>query len=103
MNRPRGPDFLVRGAQKTGTSWICSSWYDHPQVRVSIKDLHFSTRERDRGLQAVTLPPQAHFEAVLESHHDDLERRRQELTASFAEEIDRLELLVARELGAWRC
>jgi hypothetical protein len=137
VNRPRGPDFLGLGAQKTGTSWIYSCLYDHPQVCVPIKDLHFFSRERNWGrgitwyeeqfarcgtnsiagefstsyladpltpgrihehypsvtmiaclrnpadrafsnflndLQAGTLPPQASFEEVLESHPEYLEQ-----------------------------
>jgi hypothetical protein len=52
VNGPRGPDFLGLGAQKAGTSWIYSCLYDHPQVCIPIKDLHFFSRERNwvRGI-----------------------------------------------------
>ncbi len=48
LNEPRdGPDFLGLGAQKSGTSWIYSCLYDHPQVCIPVKDLHFFSRERN--------------------------------------------------------
>jgi hypothetical protein len=47
VNEPRGPDFLGLGAQKAGTSWIYSCLYDHPQVCIPVKDLHFFSRERN--------------------------------------------------------
>ena len=47
MNEPHGPDFLGLGAQKAGTSWIYSCLYDHPQVCIPVKDLHFFSRERN--------------------------------------------------------
>jgi hypothetical protein len=52
VSGPRGPDFLGLGAQKAGTSWISSCLYDHPQVCIPIKDLHFFSRERNwvRGI-----------------------------------------------------
>jgi hypothetical protein len=43
----RGPDFLGLGAQKAGTSWIYSCLYDHPQVCIPVKDLHFFSRARN--------------------------------------------------------
>jgi hypothetical protein len=47
VNEPRGPDFLGLGAQKAGTSWIYSCLYDHPQVCVPIKEVHFFSRQRN--------------------------------------------------------
>jgi hypothetical protein len=49
VNERRGPDFLGLGAQKAGSSWIYSCLYDHPQVCIPIKDLHFFSRERNWG------------------------------------------------------
>jgi hypothetical protein len=47
VNEPHGPDFVGLGAQKAGTSWIYSCLYDHPQVCIPVKDLHFFSRERN--------------------------------------------------------
>ena len=52
MKGARGPDFLGLGAQKAGTSWIYSCLYDHPQLCIPIKELHFFNRDANwaRGI-----------------------------------------------------
>lgn len=47
MSGARAPDFLGLGAQKAGTSWIYSCLYDHPQVCIPVKELHFFSRDRN--------------------------------------------------------
>ena len=40
--KPRGPDFLVVGAQRTGTSWLYLTLKSHPQLWLPpIKELHY--------------------------------------------------------------
>lgn len=41
------PDFIGLGAQKAGTSWIYSCLYEHPQVCMPVKEIHFFSRERN--------------------------------------------------------
>lgn len=43
----RSPDFIGLGAQRCGTSWIYACLYDHPQVCVPTKEIHFFSRERN--------------------------------------------------------
>lgn len=41
------PDFIGLGAQKAGTSWIYACMYEHPQICIPQKELHFFSRERN--------------------------------------------------------
>ncbi|MBD3305694.1 hypothetical protein GF339_04885 [candidate division KSB3 bacterium] len=43
----RMPDFIGLGAQKAGTSWIYACLYEHPQICIPVKELHFFSRERN--------------------------------------------------------
>lgn len=43
----RVPDFIGLGAQKAGTSWIYSCLYEHPQICMPIKEIHFFSRQRN--------------------------------------------------------
>lgn len=43
----RKPDFIGLGAQKAGTSWIYSCLYEHPQVCMPLKEIHFFSRPRN--------------------------------------------------------
>lgn len=43
----RGPDFIGLGAQRSGTSWIYSCLYEHPEIYSPIKEIHFFSRERN--------------------------------------------------------
>ncbi len=45
MGRP--PDFIGLGAQKAGTSWIYSCLYEHPQLCLPLKEIHFFSRQRN--------------------------------------------------------
>lgn len=38
--------FIGLGAQKTGTSWVYSCLYEHPQVCAPVKEIHFFSRPR---------------------------------------------------------
>jgi len=42
-----GPDFIGVGAQKSGTSWIYSCLYEHPEIYIRVKEIHFFSRERN--------------------------------------------------------
>jgi hypothetical protein len=39
-------DFIGVGAQKAGTSWIYACLYDHPELCLPFKEIHFFSRER---------------------------------------------------------
>lgn len=43
----RGLDFIGIGAQRAGTSWIYSALYEHPQVCIPVKEIHFFSRDRN--------------------------------------------------------
>jgi hypothetical protein len=43
----RYPDFIGLGAQRAGTSWIYSCLYEHPNICIPIKEIHFFSRERN--------------------------------------------------------
>ena len=43
----RTPDFIGLGAQKAGTSWIYSCLYEHPQICMPMKEIHFFSRQRN--------------------------------------------------------
>jgi len=43
----RKPDFIGLGAQRSGTSWIYSCLYEHPEIYSPIKEIHFFSRERN--------------------------------------------------------
>lgn len=43
----RAPDFIGLGAQKAGTSWIYSCLYEHPELCLPLKEIHFFSRERN--------------------------------------------------------
>ena len=40
-------DFIGIGAQRTGTSWIYACLYEHPQLCMPFKEIHFFSRERN--------------------------------------------------------
>lgn len=44
---PRAPDFIGIGAQRTGTSWIYSCLYEHPDLCLPRKEINFFSRERN--------------------------------------------------------
>ncbi len=39
-------DFIGIGAQKSGTSWVYTCLYDHPEVCAPVKEIHFFSRAR---------------------------------------------------------
>ena len=39
-------DFIGLGAQKSGTSWAYTCLYEHPQVCIPVKEIHFFSRPR---------------------------------------------------------
>ncbi len=39
-------DFIGLGAQKSATSWIYANLYEHPEICIPIKELHFFSRDR---------------------------------------------------------
>ena len=42
VRRPRGPDFLVIGAQRAGTTWLHSALRQHPELWLPpVKELHY--------------------------------------------------------------
>lgn len=41
------PHFIGLGAQRSGTTWIYSCLYDHPEIFIPQKELHFFSRERN--------------------------------------------------------
>ena len=41
------PYFIGLGAQKSGTSWLYACMYEHPELCIPVKDLHFFSRERN--------------------------------------------------------
>jgi hypothetical protein len=43
----RSPDFIGLGAQRAGTSWIYACLYEHPDICIPIKEVHFFSRERN--------------------------------------------------------
>jgi len=43
----RQPDFIGLGAQKAGTSWIYACLFEHPQICIPKKEIHFFSRERN--------------------------------------------------------
>jgi hypothetical protein len=43
----RKPDFIGLGAQKAGTSWIYACLYEHPQICIPLKEIHFFSRQRN--------------------------------------------------------
>jgi hypothetical protein len=43
----RYPDFIGLGAQRAGTSWIYSCLYEHPNICLPVKEVHFFSRERN--------------------------------------------------------
>ena len=40
------PDFIGLGAQKAGTSWIYGCLYEHAQLCLPVKEIHFFSRDR---------------------------------------------------------
>lgn len=44
--RGRGPDFVGIGAQRTGTSWLYACLYEHPEICMPRKEIHFFSRDR---------------------------------------------------------
>jgi hypothetical protein len=40
-------DFIGLGAQRAGTSWIYSCLYEHPNIYLPVKEVHFFSRERN--------------------------------------------------------
>jgi hypothetical protein len=43
----RAPDFIGIGAQRAGTSWIYACLYEHPQLCMPSKEIHFFSRDRN--------------------------------------------------------
>ncbi len=43
----RYPDFIGLGAQRAGTSWIYACLYEHPDICIPVKEIHFFSRERN--------------------------------------------------------
>ncbi len=44
-------DFIGIGAQKTGTSWVYTCLYEHPEICIPIKEIHFFSRSRfEKGI-----------------------------------------------------
>ena len=41
------PDFIGLGAQRAGTSWIYACLYEHPNICIPVKEIHFFSRERN--------------------------------------------------------
>ena len=41
------PHFIGLGAQRAGTSWIYACLYEHPQVYIPVKEIHFFSRDRN--------------------------------------------------------
>lgn len=39
-------DFIGLGAQKSGTSWVYANLYDHPEICIPVKEIHFFSRSR---------------------------------------------------------
>lgn len=39
-------DFIGIGAQRSGTSWTYACLYEHPEICIPIKEIHFFSRER---------------------------------------------------------
>lgn len=44
----RKPDFIIAGAQKSGTSWLMEAIGNHPEVWVTPTELHYFTSNRRR-------------------------------------------------------
>jgi sulfotransferase family protein len=49
----RRPDFIGIGAQRSGTSWLYACLYEHPQICMPRKEIHFFSRDRNwsRGFE----------------------------------------------------
>lgn len=45
------PNFLIIGAQKSGSSWFSENLADHPDVFVAPSELYFFNREFERGVE----------------------------------------------------
>lgn len=43
----RAVDFIGLGAQRSGTSWIYACLFEHPQICMPVKEIHFFSRERN--------------------------------------------------------
>ena len=39
-------DFIGIGAQRSGTSWVYACLYEHPEICIPIKEIHFFSRPR---------------------------------------------------------
>jgi len=39
------PDFIVIGAQRSGTSWIYACLYEHPEIWAPLKEINFFSRQ----------------------------------------------------------
>ncbi|MCR4285481.1 MAG: sulfotransferase, partial [Candidatus Kaiserbacteria bacterium] len=39
-------NFIGLGAQKSGTSWAYTCLYEHPEVCIPVKEIHFFSRPR---------------------------------------------------------
>ena len=39
-------DFIGIGAQRSGTSWVYACLYEHPEICIPIKEIHFFSRDR---------------------------------------------------------
>ncbi len=47
VSRVSGPAFIGLGAQRSGTTWISCCLYEHPELFIPEKELHFFSRERN--------------------------------------------------------
>ena len=43
----RAPDFIGIGAQRAGTSWIYACLYEHPDICIPVKEIHFFSRKKN--------------------------------------------------------
>lgn len=49
MEERKGPDFVIAGTQKAGTTWLERQLGQHPQVFTPSRQLHYFDRNYDRG------------------------------------------------------
>ena len=54
MTNQRVPDFVIVGAAKAATTWLQHSLQQHPGIFMPDPELHFFSREYDRGLDWYT-------------------------------------------------
>ena len=44
-----GPDYVIAGASKSGTTWVAHCLKEHPEVCIPLKELNFFSHNYDRG------------------------------------------------------